>query len=351
MKYFIAICITMLALYLGNPSTHAQTPDGYNEQETIFYLEQQIASLMAPILDRIGVPDLPWWKPHADGRSAALPHRWDWNHAHDEKHKSYIVFTAIFYTDGNSKLRHSETSQPTIVKGQSWSRLFLTSNQPFDDTITVSMDLETTKSSSYSAEVSFSITNRTKVEAGSGPVSASTEVETTASSSFGLNKSSGVTTTEHWSEETGVHVGAHQSVRLVSDKQQYTQNRTIEEHAFVDFKFQIHLHRDSCGGRHGDSHRVRYLCDGESYQPLKFANLQDFVDFVKGRHPREHPNMVPFWNDINHACDHGANKKTIACQAVRNTNTIGNKDKRKVSVTRLDTRDYQNAGEIRSEAA
>ena len=236
--------------------------DGYNEQETIFYQEQKIASLMAPILDRIGVPDLPWWKPHADGRSADLPHRWDWNHAHDEKHKSYIVISDIFYNDGDSKVLHTETSKPKVIKGQEWSRLFITGDQPFDDTVTVSMDLQTTKSSSYSADVSFSITNRAKVAVKDGGVEASDEVDTTTSSSFGLNNSSAQTKTEHWSESTAVHVGTNKNVRLVADKESYTEIRTIQETAYLDFKFKIHLHRGSCGDIH------RYLCDGESYQPF-----------------------------------------------------------------------------------
>ena len=316
--------------------------DGYNEQETIFYQEQKIASLMAPILDRIGVPDLPWWKPHADGRSADLPHRWDWNHAHDEKHKSYIVISDIFYNDGDSKVLHTETSQPKVIRGQGWSRLFDTGEQPFDDTVTVSMDLQTTKSSSYSADVSFSITNRAKVTAKDGTVEVSDEVDTTTTSSFGLNNSSAQTKTEHWSESTGVHIGANKNVRLVADKESYTEIRTIQETAYLDFKFKIHLHRGSCGDIH------RYLCDGESYQPLHFDNLQDFIDFVKGRHPREHPNMVGFYDDIKRQRAKGDD---IARQAVANIAYIEDKAKRKVTVVRKDTRDYQNAGEIRSEAA
>ena len=349
---FITLTIIWILLstwILLTPPVEAQD-EGYNEQETIFYLEQKIASYMAPILDRIGVPDLPWWKPHADGRSADLPHRWDWNHAHDEKHKSYIVITNIYYDDGDSKVLHTETSEPKVIRGQGWSRLFDTGDQPFDDSVTVSMDLETTKSSAYSANVSFSITNRAKVAVKDGGVEASDEVDTTTTSSFGLNNSSAQTKTEHWSESTGVHIGANKDVRLVADKESYTETRRIQEIAYVDFKFKIHLHRDSCGGRHGDSHRERYLCDGESYQPLYFVNLQDFIDFVKGRHPREHPQMIGFWNDVNHECKHGGHQ-SIACQAVANTHWIEDKQNRKVTVIRMDTRDYQNAGEIRSEAA
>ena len=332
----------LMALDVFGGKLLAQGDGGYNEQETIFYLEQKVTSLMAPILDRIGVPDLPWWKPHAVGRSADLPHRWDWNHAGDEKHRNYITISAIFYDDGESKVLHTETSDPKTIKGQGWSRLFDTGDQAFDDTVTVSMDLETTKSSSYSADVSFSITNRTTVEVDEGEVKASDEVDTTATSSFGLNNSSAETTTEHWSESTGVHIGAHQDVRLVADKQSYTEIRTIEEVAYVDFKFKIHLHRGSCGDIH------RYLCDGESYQPLHFDNLQDFIDFVKGRHPREHPKMVGFYADIKRQHAKGDD---IARQAVANIAWIENKDNRKVSITRKDSRDYQNAGELRTEAA
>ena len=328
----------------------AQDDAGYNEQETIFYLEQKMASYMAPIIDRIGAPDLPWWKPHADGRSADLPHRWDWNHAGDEKHRNYIVITDIYYDDGAEKVLHTETSQPKTIKGQGWSRLFITGDQPFDDQVTVSMDLETTKSSEYSASVSFSITERTKVEVNEGEVKGSEEVDTSQSSSFGLNNSSAETTSEHWSEQTGVHIAAHQNERLVADKQQFTETRRIQETAYVDFKFQIHLHRGTCSPEHHHSDNgahIVYLCNGESFQPLHFVNIQDWCDFIRGRHPREHPNMVGFWSDMLAAYDHN----DIAKQAVDNDRWICDKENRKVNVIRLDSRDYQNAGEIRSEAA
>ena len=347
----LLLCAMLVMALVMAAAVQAHDSGGYNEQETIFYLEQKVTSLMAPILDRIGVPDLPWWKPHATGRSADLPHRWDWNHAGDEKHRNYITISAIFYDDGDSKVLHTETSDPKTIKGQGWSRLFITGDQAFDDTVTVSMDLETTKSSSYSADVSFSITNRTTVEVNEGEVKASDEVETTASSSFGLNNSKAETTTEHWSESTGVHIDAHQNLRLVADKQSYTEIRTIEEVAYVDFKFQIHLHRGTCSPEHHHSdngEHIRYLCDGESFQPLHFDNLQDFIDFVKGRHPREHPNMVGFYQDIKREKAKG---NDIARQAVANIAWIENKDNRKVSITRKDSRDYQNAGELRTEAA
>ena len=58
--------------------------------------------------------------------------------------------------------------------------------------------------------------------------------------------------------------------------------------------------------------------------------------------------MVGFYDDIKRQRAKGDD---IARQAVANIAYIEDKAKRKVTVVRKDTRDYQNAGEIRTEAA
>ena len=277
--------------------------EGYNEQETIFRYEKAFLSTIKPILWMLGGDYLFSDGPQPIDHSAELPHPWRLGAKHhgDKRHRTDVTFQEIYYTDGSSEVLGIVTSEPIVQPGEGWSNFYENnSDAEIEQDITISMELEQTQESSYSAEVSFSITNRVEVKVGDSATTGAegtASSETTASSSFGLNESKGTTKVETYSDTTIIKIAPNSKLRATSDKVRYTEIRTVREEGYIDFKFDIKMMRWSCG-RNG----LDYLCKGESYEPLHFDNIQDFIDFVRGRHLREHPHMEHFLQDMSHRC-------------------------------------------------
>ena len=337
--------LVLLSLLLA-PMTLSQADGGYDEQEVVFKIERNICTVLRVISHALGVPANRIQDCRAVGHSADLPHEWIWGWRpgrHSDRYKSHYTVTNIYYVDGASTVLSVQTSEPQVVEGEGWSNIYEAGLTPIDQEVTVTMELQEQKSSSYDVGVSFSITNRTSVKVSGGvpggEAEASTETEISASSSFGLNESSEKSTTETYSETTTLHIPAHSKIKVTADKVRYTELRTVQENAYLDFEFEVKLYHFAC------SHSVRYLCDGESYEPLHFDNIRDFCDFIEGKHPREHPRMEHFLRDAKDG------RTGWAGHVVREYDWLCHqKEHRLVQLTRVDKRSYDNVTQIRTES-
>ena len=195
---------------------------GYNEQDTLFRQESEIVNCLVPVFHTLGVPNNRIGTPIPTDHTADLPHGWYVYHdRHDHRKSTKVTFTAIYYVDGQSVSGTSVTSDKP-VDDRGWSSLYTTDDTAIVQQVDDEMTLVETSSDSYTADVSFSITNRTSVSvsggvAGVGEASAENETTVSASSSFGLNSASERQSTYTHHVQTTLDIPPHTKVLATVD--------------------------------------------------------------------------------------------------------------------------------------
>ena len=115
----------------------------------------------------------------------------------------------------------------------------------------------------------------------------------------------------------------------------------VTENAVIDFAIDIDLYNWA-------ENNAPYLDGGEDTADnrLHFDNVQDFLDFYDGLHPREHPGMDNYRRDMERKAHRGdrSAKGSLKCY-----DQLADTANRHVHVDRIHTRKYQTASSVKTE--
>ena len=331
--------------------THTQ--ETYNEQKVVSEWEREFIKRAFPFLESIGCRRLHKKDYKRDGNEVKLPHRYflGWKkHASSKDHRTVIEFQAIDYTKGTD-----EEDTPIVydlpADGRNWSRKYdlRAAGVKLEEDIDEEIELHEEKWTAYSMNASFSITNKTKIEANAGleigpakaGASASNETEISASSSFaedGGEKYLRSYIHRIKTRITEIPVGKTLLVSCDIFKRRVI-TPTIEN-GFIETK--IYLDIDDWAKE--KEHYLRHSKD-EKHNRIHNDTIQDLLWFIEGQRVVEYPRMVNFLSDMRKRAEKG---NRTAQGAVDFYEWLKVENNRRVRLAKNKVRVYEFAGEVKT---
>ena len=163
----------------------------YNEQEAIFYFEEEFARRSIPFLADLGAHSM--GDPIRGAGGVDLPHCWLLRH-HDNHHKrTQLFFKGIAYVGGDRVYGEPQSFEETSEEGGSRERL-VAPPEGMQRKVTREVKAREESSTDYKGAVSFSITHTDKLSAkgkvgidgiGDAEVAAESTTQTSLKTDFG----------------------------------------------------------------------------------------------------------------------------------------------------------------------